>query len=322
MNSYMFINETNNATTTTAETNNSSYTTSFKANRIKFWILLALQLCSVPCFLYIFRQVAFKKRLRQNIHHHVILLLLIVSFLFVSIALSLTLAYMYTSQVYPANDIFCSLWNWFHYSVNIINLFLMGFASIERNWLIFYPKLTKSQRGRFLFHYCPLVFCVVYPPVFYAAAIFIHKCVEEYDYTQLLCIWPCYFYNETWSNVDLFFNNYTPLLSIPVFCTVLYVRVFIQKGSLKQQRFKWRRDKKLILQLWALSSLYLGMWMPLQLSGLIELYWSPTFLFQAQIDYMYLFPYLIHILYPYIVLLCFHREMLKFRQTPIQPINN
>jgi hypothetical protein len=80
---------------------------------------------------------------------------------------------------------------------------------------------------------------------------------------------------------------------------------------MRQQRFKWRRDKKLVLQLWILSSLYLSMWMPLQLAGLINLYWLPTFLLQAQIDYMYLFPYLIHIVYPYIVLLSFHDEMKK-----------
>ncbi|UJR36776.1 hypothetical protein I4U23_029489 [Adineta vaga] len=72
-----------------------------------------------------------------------------------------------------------------------------------------------------------------------------------------------------------------------------------------QQRFKWRRNKKLILQLWALSSLYLAMWMPLQISGLIDLYWLPTFLLQAQIDYTYLFPY--------IVLLSFHYKMWKIR---------
>jgi hypothetical protein len=99
-----------------------------------------------------------------------------------------------------------------------------------------------------------------------------------------------------------------------VFCSVLYIRVYIQKHILKQQRFKWRRDKKLILQLWALSTLYLAMWMPLELSGLIELYWSPTFMLQAQIDYMYLFPYLIHILYPFIVLLSFYDEIVKTNQ--------
>jgi hypothetical protein len=71
---------------------------------------------------------------------------------------------------------------------------------------------------------------------------------------------------------------------------------------MKQQVFKWHRDKKLILQLWVISSLYLGMWMPLQLAELINLYWDRTFCLQAQIDYMYLFPYLIHLIYPFIVL--------------------
>jgi hypothetical protein len=221
---------------------------------------------------------------------------------------------MYTSQVYPASDWFCTLWNWFHYSVNIINLFLMAFASIERNWLIFQPKLVKSKGGRFLFHYCPLVFCVIYPPMFYASAMFIHQCVSYYDYTQLLCKWPCYFDNQNWSNIDLFFNNYTPLFTIPIFCSTIYIRMIIKRRSMKQQRFKWRRDKKLVLQIWILSTLYLAMWMPLQLSRLIDLYWIPTFLLQAQIDYMYLFPYLIHIVYPYLVLFVLHGEKFKLRR--------
>ena len=74
------------------------------------------------------------------------------------------------------------------------------------------------------------------------------------------------------------------------------------------QAVKWRRDKKLIVQLLAISSLYLGMWMPLQVSGIVNLYWDPSFLVQAQIDYMYLFPYLIHLVYPFIVLLIVYRQ--------------
>jgi hypothetical protein len=44
---------------------------------------------------------------------------------------------------------------------------------------------------------------------------------------------------------------------------------------------------------------------------------------QAQIDYMYLFPYLIHIVYPYIILFSFHDEMRKPRQVTalVQPMN-
>ena len=294
--------------------NTFQYTTSFNANRIKFGVLLVLQLLSFPCFLWIFYQFARQRRLRQSVHHHVILLLLIVSFLFVTIALPLTEAYMFTSYVYPASDIFCSIWTWIHYSLNIINLFLMGFASMERNWLIFHPWLVRSKGGKMLFHYFPLLFCLLYPPVFYIGVIFIYQCKSYYDYTQLLCKWPCYFYDLNWANIDLFFNNYTPLFSIPVFCTIIYIRVFIQKRTMKQKAFKWQRDKKMILQLWAISSLYLAMWMPLELAGLINNYWDPYFLLQAQIDYMYLFPYLIHLICPFIVLLTYHNKMLNLNR--------
>ncbi|CAF1044750.1 unnamed protein product [Adineta ricciae] len=293
------------------------YTTSVDANRIKFGVFLTLQLISIPCFLWLFYQFLRQRQLRQ-LHHHVILLLLLVSFLFVIIVLPITESYMYFSHIYPEVQQFCSFWNWLQYSLNIVNCFLMAFASVERNWLVFYPQLVRSQRGKFFFHYCPLVFCILYPSVFYAAAIFIHKCTFYYDYSQLLCKWPCYFYNLKWSSVDLFFNNYVPLIIIPSFCAVLYIRIYVQKRKMKQQAFKWVRDKKMIIQLWAISSLYLCMWLPTQLSGLINTYWDQYFLLQAQIDYIYLFPYLIHLIYPFIILMTYHKEMLTCKKAAPQ----
>ena len=288
------------------------------ANRIKFWILLTLQLLSITCFLYIFYQYGRQPPLRQS-EHRAIHLLLIVSFLFVTIALPLSEVFMYTSYVHPASDAFCSFWNWIHYSLNITNLFLMAFASIERNWLIFHPWLVRNKTGRILFHYCPLLFCLLYPSLFYMGVIFIYPCESFYDYTQLLCTWPCYFYNLQLADFDLFFNNYTPLVTIPLFCVIIYMRVLIQKRAMKQEVFKWKRDKMMILQLWAISSLYLATWMPLELSGLINLYWDPSFLVQAQIDYMYLFPYFNHLLYPFIVLLTHRKEMFQFRRNRVVP---
>ena len=300
----------NNATTTIVSILDPSTLTTDK-NRLKFGILLALQLLSAPCYLFVFYQFYRKRQLRESNHHHVVALLLIVSFLFLTIALSLTLAYMYTSTVRPASDTFCSIWTWIHYSLNIVNLFLMSFANLERNWLIFHPWLVRNKVGLILLHYCPLAFCVLYPPIFYFIAIFVHQCESYYDYTQLLCLWPCYFSDATWANFDLFFNNYMPLFSIPVFCVAIYVRVCIQKRTMKQQAFKWRRDKKMIVQLWAISSLYLAMWMPLQLTSLIDNYWDPNFLIQAQVDYIWLFPYLIHLIYPYVILTTYWHAMVK-----------
>lgn len=277
-------------------------TTSFDANRIKFAVLLVLQILATVCYLYIFYQFYRKPQLRDSHHHHVIILLLITSFLFVTVSLPMTEAYMFNSRVIPATETFCSIWTWIHYSLNIVNLYLMGFASIERNWLIFHPWVVRTKWGAFIFHYFPLAFCMIFPPAFYFTALFIHRCQHYYDYRQLLCKWPCYFYNIDWANVDLYLNNYVPLLSIPIFCVVIYIRVGIQKRSMRQEAFKWRRDKKIILQLWAISSLYLGMWMPIQILAVINTYWDGKFMIQAQVDYLFLFPYLIHLIYPFVVL--------------------
>ena len=292
----------------------STRTVSFEANRIKFWILLTLQLFSLPCFAFVLYRSARTKRLGRTMYHQVYLLLLVTSFLFVTVALSLTLAYLYGSHVLWTSDAFCSFWNWFHYSLNIINLFLMAFGSMERYWLVFHPWLVQSARGKFLFHYCPLTLCIVYPPVFYIAAIFLYPCSSYYDYNQLLCQWPCYFSYINWSNTDLFVNNYAPLLITPVFCGIIYTRFFARKQAMSSRGFRWRRDRKLIIQLWATSTLYLSMWLPLQITSSINMYWLPDFLYQAQIDYLYLFPDFVHLFYPYILLVVFYSEMKKPRQ--------
>ncbi|CAF1165629.1 unnamed protein product [Adineta ricciae] len=187
----------------------------------------------------------------------------------------------------------------------------MAFASIERHWLIFYPKFIDNPRRKFLFHYCPLAFCFFYPFMFYVSAIFIHQCQPYYDYNVLTCLWPCYFLNRIWASVDQYFNTYAPLLSIPIFCSALYLRVFLQKRTMKQQAFKWCRDKKMILQLWAISSLYLAVWMPMQICIFINVYWDPLFLLQAQIDYMYLLPYFLHLIYPFFLLIILKKDMIK-----------
>ena len=302
-----------------------NFTTSFNGNRIKFIILLVLQLLALPAYLYVFYRFRQKHQLREALHHHVILLLLIVSFLFLVVALPLTQAYMFTSRAYPGTFIFCSLWNWIHYSLNMVNLFLMAFASIERNWLIFHPSLIRGTVRRICLHYGPLLFCLVYPPLFYFGAIFLHKCEPFFDYTQLLCIWPCYFNSLRWSVADIYVNNLTTTCLIPIFCSIIYIRVFIQKRAMKQKAFQWRRDKKMIFQLWAVSSLYLAMWMPLQLLSLINTYIDPSFLLQAQIDYLFLMPYMIPFLYPFIVMLTYPQEMLKFNSnranTTVVPLN-
>ncbi|CAF1223495.1 unnamed protein product [Adineta ricciae] len=215
------------------------FTTSFQANRIKFGVLLVLQILSIPCFLYVFTQFCIQRHLRQSLNHHIIFLLLTTSFIFVTISLPLSQAYLYNSYVYPTSNIYCHFWNWIHYSLNITNLFLMGFVGFEQNWFIFYPGLFENLIGKILFHYCPILCCLAYPTTFYFILIFLYPCRQWYNFTQLLCRWPCYY------------------RTIPFFSIFVYIRVLIRLRSLKLQVLRWRQNRQMILQLWAISSLYL-----------------------------------------------------------------
>ena len=309
---YIASNTSDHSSTTTTTGSGFVFTTSYERNQIKFNILLIIQLFSFACYLYVFNQFYRKRHLRERSHYHVILLLLIVSFLFITVALPLTEAYLFTSYVFLASETFCSVWIWIHYSLNIVNLYLMAFASIERNWLIFHPRLMIDKSRLIIIHYLPLTISLLVPPIFYFAAIYMYQCEQYYNYTQLLCKWPCYFYNETWTNINLFLNNYTPLFCIPGFCLVIYLRVFIQKRAMKRKFFQWRRDKKLIFELWAMLCLYLFIWMSIQFLSLNYTYWDYNFLIQAQTDYLFLFRYFIHLTYPFIVLITQRHEMLNF----------
>jgi hypothetical protein len=106
----------------------------FEGNRMKFSDLFILQLFAFSCYLYIFNRFYQEQQLRKSHRYHVIVLLSI-SFLFFVIVVSLMEAYMFTAHVFQAAELFCSLRTWIHYSLNIINLFLVAFASIE--WQLF-----------------------------------------------------------------------------------------------------------------------------------------------------------------------------------------
>jgi hypothetical protein len=48
----------------------------------------------------------------------------------------------------------------------------MAWLAIERHILIFHDRWVSNRRGRFLFHYLPLIILVTYILVFYSIAIF------------------------------------------------------------------------------------------------------------------------------------------------------
>ncbi|UJR13188.1 hypothetical protein I4U23_000210 [Adineta vaga] len=287
-------------------------------NQIKFGIFLSLQIPSIICSLYLFIQYLSHENLRQSIHNDIIIVLLCSSFLFVLIPLSASEAFFYRSHVQFESDVYCSFWTWIHYSINISNLILMGFACAERHWLIFRLNLMQRRKDQYLYHYIPILICLIYPWLFYLFLIFFYPCQSAYDYNQLLCLAPCYFFNILTGNLDTIINNCIPIFSIPILSGILFVRFLFQKHRVQINLFRWKRDRKMLLQLLSITLLYVFGWAPLQTAAIyINFYLggiSPQFI----VDYFYSLPYFIHLFYPFVVLFS-NSEFRRRRNHIVQP---
>jgi hypothetical protein len=278
-------------------------TSSFLLNRVKFGIFLSLQIPSFICSLYLFSQYTIQKKLRQSIHNHVVIILLCSSFIFVTFPISASEAFFFTSHVRPESNLFCSLWTWIHYSINISNLILMTFACGERHWLLFRLNAMHSQRLRLIYHYIPIAICMIYPWLFYFTFIFLYSCEPVYDYSELLCLIPCYFLTDSIGNLDTFMNNWVPILSIPILSGTLFIRFLVQRRRVQIEVFRWKRDRRMVIQLLSITSLYVFMWGPLQASTIYDNIFLGGMVHSYEVDYLYSLPYFIHLLYPFVVLL-------------------
>ena len=278
-------------------------TPAYFLNRIKFGIFLGFQIPAVICSLYLLSQYAIRHNLRQSIHNHVIIVLLCSSFAFVIIPVSASEAFFFTSHVHPESILFCAIWTWIHYSINISNLILMAFACGERHWLVFRLNVINTRRNRFAYHYIPIMICLIYPWLFHFIYIFLYRCEPIYDYTQLLCLIPCYFLTMNVANLDTFLNNWVPIFAIPLFSGALFIRYHLQKRRTQIHGFRWKRDRRMVIQLLSITLLYCLTWGPVQAATIYDNFFNGGVSTQFEVDFLYSLPNFVHLLYPYVVLL-------------------
>ena len=302
--SFLLISK-NTATARKMSLNASNYSDSTTSplllNRVKFGIFLTLQIPSLVCSLYLFFQYATRKNLRQSIHNDVVLVLLCSSFVFVAIPISISEAFFFASYVQPASNLFCAIWTWIHYSANVGNLILMAFACTERHWILFRLNSMNTRRIRMMCHYIPIAVCMLYPSLLYFILIFLYPCEPVYDFTQLLCVIPCYFFSSGIANFDTFFNNWAPIFAIPVLSGTLFARFLVKKRQMRNEAFRWKRDRKMVIQLLTITSLYLFMWSPVQVATVYDYVRTAGLPSQFEVDYLYSLPYFIHLLYPFVI---------------------
>jgi len=303
---------------------------------LKFSILLSFQILSILCSLFVFINIIYRpSQLLKPINNHFIFVLLITSFIQVSTELSMVENYLYKGIIRTSTNSYCLFFNWYEFSLNGISLFvsklfffmykslviyqiLVLWATIERHIIIFSNFIFQIRWKRIAFHYLPLSIAILYTPIWYGYLIFIYNCINQWDYDELLCTQPCFYQNKIIGIIDWLFNIIIPAFSIVLANFILIIRVIFRSNRLIDNIERTKKNRKMTLQLLIVSALFLIFWLPIAITGLIQQFFSPTFLIDIQFNIFFYLIYFIQLFLPFICLISLSelKKMIKdkFRQ--------
>ncbi|CAF3922518.1 unnamed protein product [Adineta steineri] len=178
----------------------------------------------------------------------------------------------------------------------------MAWGSIHRYLLIFHDRLFLIAKKRFLFHKMPLIILILYILIFYTVVIIFPPCSKTYKYNLPVCgEYPCYLSIPLLGIWDTIINSIIPTAIITIFSIIVLARVYVQKRRLNRAN-RWRRQRKMTIQLLSICILYLAANVPLNLvifghiCGL-----SPHFGEDVQVYANYLC-YFVTLLFPFVCL--------------------
>ena len=273
-------------------------------HRVKFFLLLSFEVPAYFLSLLIFVFFLKNPRISHISHNQALFILLIVNFIQLSVTLPLNLHFYAIGTVNPATPKFCQWWIFIEFTLYSVSEYLMATISVQRHMLVFNGQMMRIQWMRLVLHHIPLVLCLIYPTTFYLSAIIFYPCDgSQYNYRSNLCGFvPCYLrYNAVLGTYDWTVNNGVPMVINAVANILLIVRVIEQKRH-QNRAITWKQQRRMTLQLFCISSLYLVAWSPCLIVGFIQALGLPTFLEQLQTDVFLDLIYLVCLFLPWISL--------------------
>ena len=269
--------------------------------QIQLTLLVIFDIPPLICTIFLLINIFKNRLLRNSLHNHVIILLLLSVLPTQLIDIPFYIVYLSLGYVWPSNSTFCLFWLFISIGIFDTIVIIMGYGSIERHILVFHHQWLIKVKRRIFLHYIPLTVVIFYSLTFYIYAIFFPPCQTNFDYTKGWCSDPCYYNNEIISMYDTITNTILPTLTILVSNLALLFRVIIQKRRVTAQN-RWRKHRKMIIQMVSVSSLFIIFNLPVAILILAYLWGLPAdagFVFG---QYAYFFTYSIPLLLPFVCL--------------------
>jgi hypothetical protein len=273
------------------------------SNRIKYIIMQTFYIPSIVCSIFTLTHLLSNRKLRLTLYNHTPLVLLIISIFDLFLNQPFILNYLRTGRATPSTNAMCISWNFFNALFATAIYWTMAWSSMERHLLIFYSSLFTTYRKRILFHYVPLfTMTIIYPILANIVIILLYPCANQFNMLSLFCGYSCALKIPS---VALFFriaHNFVPVSIVTSFTLMLIVRVIKQKRQVQNNRFNWRRHRRMIIQLLTFASLFLILTLPSFIVGIVQNCCLPTFAATLQISYFTLLIRFSTILMPFMCL--------------------
>ncbi|CAF1341076.1 unnamed protein product [Adineta ricciae] len=284
-----------------------------------------LGICLIPsfiCFLFIFYYfIRLRKTLLfDRINHHVILCILICDFLIITTELPFTFQYL-SLGYFPKSNL-CPIWIFWDYTSEALPLFLTMYASIERYFLVFHKPWIINHK--ILFHYIPMAMACLYTIGINSYLVLFIPCEESrvYDVDVFVCGGACYFSDFLPNIYDTIVDVMVPPFIILIFNLLIIVRVIIRRRNALTTVLVpniLRKNRRMILQLLAISLLSLAIWMPWVVITLGQDFYDPSFAQQFIDIIIHYLPYFSSFVSPFLALIGLPEIQAKFKKFNIKP---
>ena len=222
---------------------------------LRFWLMLLVNVPSVICAVCLIAYILINRAQRYALHNHTILLILLIGLPVQLMDINFYLIFFHYGSVLPSTPLVCRLWWLADYGFVCGGLILMAWLSVERHILIFHDRWLSNARGRFQFHYLPLIFLVAYILIFYMVVNFFLPCESTYEYSVPVCgASPCYQSYGILGTWEFLVNSVIPIFLEGIATVGLVARVHCQRRRLQQSN-RWRKQRRMIIQLMLVSSM-------------------------------------------------------------------
>jgi hypothetical protein len=277
---------------------------------IRFWIMLLFNTPSTICSLLLIVHIIFNRTQRNALHSHTILLILLFGLPVQLLDINFYLVFFHYGSVQPPKPIICLLWYLTDYGFYVGCTMLLAWLAIERHILIFHDRWVSNRRGRFLYHYLPLIIILAYVITYYTIVIFFLPCENTYYFSTPVCgAIPCYQHYGFLSLWGFIMNASLPVFIESIVSTALILRVQWQRRRLRQSN-QWRKQRRMIIQLFLVSGLNICLNLPLYVLSLVQFCGrSSKSIIEAEL-YFFFLAYFVNFLFPF-ASLCQYPELRK-----------